>query len=153
MLVQKVIRALERHRVRYVLVGGYAVALHGAVRGTVDVDIAVGLDRATFKRTERALEEIGLQSRLPVSAEDVFSFRREYIEKRNLVAWTFANPESPLDIVDIIITEDARKIAVVRKRAFGLTIKIAAIDDLIAIKKKSGRPQDLEDIKALKKLR
>lgn len=150
--IQEVIRALGKHRVKYVLVGGYAVALHGAVRGTVDIDIAIALNRATFKRAETALEEIGLESRLPVTAEEVFSFREEYIQKRNLKTWSFANPRNPLEAVDILITEDATRIDAASKRAFGITIKVAEIADLIAIKKKSGRAQDLEDIKALRKL-
>lgn len=153
MFIQRVIRALEAHRVRYALVGGYAVALHGAIRGTVDIDIAISLNRATFKRAENALEDIGLESRLPVTAEDVFAFREEYIQKRNLTAWSFANSRNPLEVVDILITEDASKISTVKKHAFGMSIKVAAIPDLIAIKKKAGRPQDLEDIKALEKLR
>ena len=62
------------------------------------------------------------------------------------------NPRNPLDVVDILITEDASKIRTVKKRAFGMIVKVAAITDLIAIKKKAGRAQDLEDIKALRKL-
>ena len=61
-------------------------------------------------------------------------------------------PRNPLDIVDILITEGASKIRTVKKRAFGMILKVAAITDLIAIKKKAGRAQDLEDIKALRKL-
>lgn len=152
MFIQKVIRTLDKNRVKYVLVGGYAVALHGAIRGTVDIDIAIALNRATFKRAETALQEIDLESRLPVTAEEVFSFRNEYIRKRNLKAWSFVNPRNPLDVVDILLTEDASKISTVNKRAFGMNIKVAAITDLIAIKKKAGRTQDLEDIKALRKL-
>ncbi len=152
MFIQKVIRTLDKHRVKYVLVGGYAVALHGAIRGTVDIDIAIALNRATFKRAETALQEIDLESRLPVTAEEVFSFRKEYIQRRNLKAWSFVNPRNPLDVVDILITEDASKIRTVKKRAFGMIVKVAAITDLIAIKKKAGRAQDLEDIKALRKL-
>ena len=153
MFIQAVIRSLGEHRVRYALVGGYAVALHGAIRGTVDVDIAIALDRATFKRAETALHEIGLESRLPVTAEEVFAFREEYIRNRNLKVWSFANPRNPLEVVDILITEDAKKITTVNKRAFGMTVKVAAIADLIAMKQKAGRAQDLEDIKALRKLK
>ena len=152
MFIKKVVRSLDKHRVKYALIGGYAVALHGAVRGTVDVDIVIALNRTTFKSAESALHAIGLESRLPVTAEEVFSFREEYIRKRNLKAWSFANPRNPLEVVDILITEDARKISTVNKRAFGMSIKIAAIADLIAIKKKAGRAQDLEDVKALRKL-
>ena len=152
MFIRKVIRALDRHKVKYALIGGYAVALHGAIRGTVDIDIAIALNKAAFQRAETALREIGLESRLPITAAEVFSFRTEYIQKRHLKAWSFVNPRNPLDVVDILITEDASKISTVNKRAFGITIKVAAITDLIAIKKKAGRAQDLEDIKALRKL-
>jgi len=153
MFIQKVIRALERHRVRYALVGGYAVALHGAVRGTVDIDILVTINLKTFKNTDKALRSIGLVPRLPVSAEEMFGFREEYIKNRNLVAWSFINPNNPTEMVDILITENLKDIGTVRKTAFGMKIKVAAIDDLIRIKKNSGRKQDKEDIRALEKLR
>ena len=152
MFLYEVVRALAAHRVKYALVGGYAVALHGAVRGTVDVDIVIALSRAAYERAERALEEIGLESRLPVTAAEVFAFRQEYIAKRNMRAWSFHNPRNPLEVVDILISEDANRFRAVTKRAHGVNVRIAAIPDLIAMKKKSARPQDLEDIKALEKL-
>ena len=152
MLIRKIIRALVDHKVKYALIGGYAVALHGAIRGTVDIDIAIPLNKAAFQRAETALREIGLEPRLPITATEVFSFREEYIRKRHLKAWSFVNPRNPLEVVDILITEDASTISTVNKRAFGITIKVAAIADLIAMKKKAGRAQDLEDIKALRKL-
>jgi len=153
MFVEKLIRALDKHRVKYAVVGGYAVALHGAIRGTVDIDIVIAISKVAFEAAEAALKEIGLGSRLPVVAKEVFAFRKEYIQKRNLTAWSFVNPDNPLEVVGILITEDVNKIKVVNKRAFGMNVKVAAIADLIAIKKKAGRPQDLEDIKALEKLK
>lgn len=132
---------------------GYAVALHGAVRGTVDIDFVVALNQRSYRQTEKALNSIGLKSILPISADDVFNFREEYIKNRNLIAWSFNNPDNPLEIVDIIITEDVKQIKSVIKIFNGTRIKIAAIDDLIKMKKKSGRKQDIEDIKALVKLK
>lgn len=41
MFLIELCQSLEQHNVRYALVGGYAVALHGAVRGTVDVDFVI----------------------------------------------------------------------------------------------------------------
>lgn len=128
------------------------MALHGAIRGTVDIDIVIPLSRSAFNTCEKALESIGLKSRLPVTADDVFSFREEYIANRNMVAWSFINPQNPLEVVDILITEDARKINHVSRQAFGTRIRVASIPDLIAMKKSSGRPQDIEDIRALEKL-
>lgn len=152
MLIEKIIETLKQHKVQYTLVGGYAVALHGAVRGTVDIDLVIALNKRSFQQTEKALNDIGLKSKLPVSADDVFNFREEYIEKRNLIAWSFMNPDNPLEIVDIIITEDAKQMKSTIKTFNGTKIKIAAINDLIRMKKKSGRKQDIEDIKALEKL-
>ena len=152
MFIQKIIRSLEKHDVPYVLIGGYAVALHGVVRGTIDIDIVIALEQRAFVSAEMALHDIGLVSRLPVSAQEVFSFRNEYIKNRNLIAWSFYNPNNPLEVVDILLLEDAQKMRTVSKLAFGLSIQVAAIDELIRIKKIAGRPQDLEDIKALGKL-
>lgn len=153
MFIEHLIKALDKASVRYVLVGGYAVALHGAVRGTVDVDLVISLEQQQYEAAEKALQSLGLLSHLPVTAQEVFSFREEYIQNRNLKAWSFINPQNPLEVVDILITEDADAIATVTKQAGRLKINVAAIDDLITMKRKAGRPQDLEDIKALEQLR
>jgi hypothetical protein len=50
-------RTLARRRVRFVIVGGYAVAFHGLPRATDDVDLLIGRDEANLRRVERALEE------------------------------------------------------------------------------------------------
>jgi len=152
MFIQRVIKSLDRHSVRYALVGGYAVALHGVIRGTVDINFVISLEKKSFAAAEKAMGEIGLKSRLPVSAEEVFSFREEYIRNRNLIAWSFYNPTNPLEVVDILITEDARKLHTVEKKVDRLRIVVASIPDLIRLKKQSARPQDIEDIKALEKI-
>jgi hypothetical protein len=152
MFIKRVIKSLEKHGVKYAIVGGYAVALHGVIRGTVDLDLVIALDEAAFTAAEQALTAVGLQPRLPVTASEVFHFRQEYIERRNLLAWSFHNPANPLEVVDILITEDAAGMDVVDKQAFGLTLKVAAIPELIRIKRQAGRPQDEEDIRALEKM-
>jgi hypothetical protein len=152
MFITRVIGSLDQHKVLYALVGGYAVALHGVVRGTVDIDVVIALDKAQFTAAEQALLAIGLQSRLPVSSEEVFEFREEYIHNRNLIAWSFYHPKNPLEVVDILITEDVRNIATIEKKVDRLTIRIASISELIRMKTLSARPQDIEDVKALEKL-
>ncbi|TDJ35665.1 MAG: hypothetical protein E2O56_00795, partial [Gammaproteobacteria bacterium] len=90
--LSRLCQGLDRAGLRYAIVGGHAVALHGAVRGTVDIDIALLWNLKTLRGAEQALTELGLVSRLPISAGDVFRFRDEYIENRNLIAWNFHNP-------------------------------------------------------------
>lgn len=153
MFIERVVRSLEKRGVRYAIAGGFAVAIHGAVRGTVDIDIVLALSEKNFAAAEAALRDIGLRPRLPVTAREIFTFRAAYIKNRNLVAWNFVNPGDPTEAVDIIITEDLRKMKIRRVRAGSDTIPIVSIEDLIRMKKRSGRPQDLEDIKALKVLK
>ena len=149
----RICTALNDAGVRYAVVGGYAVALHGAVRGTLDIDIAIDWTRPALQATQDALAGLGLVSRLPISASDVFALRDEYITRRNLVAWNFYHPADPSEQVDIIIAYDLKN-----KRTTSVTlpecvVPILSIDDLIDMKRSSGRPQDREDVAALEKLR
>ena len=153
MWLLELVAALKRQKVSYALVGGYAVALHGAVRGTLDIDIVIRHEKRAFENTERALESLGLKPRLPVTAAEVFSFRREYIEKRNLIAWSFFHPDESRKVVDVIITHDLNKLDTKSVRVEGTSVTLVGLDDLIAMKTASGRPQDKADIAALKKLR
>jgi len=152
MFIKQVITAFQKFQVKYAVVGGVAVALHGAIRGTVDIDFVIQLDRSQFEAAERALLSIGLQARLPVTATDVFDFRDEYIRNKNLMAWSFYHPSNPLEMVDILITQDLKTVKTVDKKVDRMIVKVVSIPDLIAMKKQAGRPQDLEDIKALEKL-
>ena len=97
--------ALDAAKVRYALVGGYAVALHGAVRGTVDVDVILAWNRRTLRAAEQALQGLGLVSRLPITADEVFRFRDEYIRNRNLIAWNFYNPKDLTEQLDVVISK------------------------------------------------
>lgn len=136
--------ALNAAGVRYAVVGGYAVALHGAVRGT---------SRETLAATARALTELGLVSRLSLSADDVFSRRDEYVADRNLVAWNFYNPDDPSEQVDVLIAYDLGNRRTDQIALPDCAAPVLSIDGLIEMKRRSGRPQDAADVAALEKLR
>jgi len=152
LFLSRVCDALSKRGVRYAIVGGYAVALHGAVRGTVDVDIALSWTLKSLQAAERALVDIGLVSRLPVSAADVFQFRDEYVQNRNLIGWNFYNPDNPVEQVDIVITYDLKGRKLDSVTTHDGKVPILGRKDLIEMKRASGRPQDLEDVKALEHL-
>lgn len=151
-LIERISKALRHNKIPYAIVGGVAVALHGAPRGTVDLDIVIKHSSDLFKAVELCLKNLGFEPRLPVTAEEIFNFKEEYIARRNLVAWSFYNPTNPLEVVDIILTHDLGQMRSVDKKMGLMTLKVLSIEDLIRMKKKSGRPQDLEDIKVLKEL-
>ncbi len=150
MFLLKLAQILQKNSLEYALVGGYAVALHGAVRGTLDVDLVVSLDKKSLEKAEQVFLNMGLVSRLPITASELHEFRQEYIEKRNLIAWSFVDPNNPIHLLDIIITHDLKDMKTVNLKVRGVNVKVASIESLIRMKQKSNRPQDLEDIKALK---
>lgn len=152
MFLLRVTSALDEAGISYALVGGCAVALHGAVRGTVDVDLVLRISRKQFVAFEQAMQSIGLVSRLPVSAAEVFQFRAEYIANRNLRAWSFVNPDTPSEIVDVIITHDLADMKAHRIKVGKQWVRVLAIPDLIRMKQEAGRPQDLADVAALQEL-
>lgn len=151
--LERICGALRDAGVRYAVVGGYAVALHGAVRGTIDIDVALPWSSRDLEAAEATLTGIGLVSRLPLTAQEVHAFRDEYVSERGLVGWNFYNPDEPSEQVDLVIAYDlAGKRTTTVELAEG-PVQVLAIDDLIDMKHASGRPQDLEDARALERLR
>lgn len=151
MFIFEVVDALEKAGVRFAVAGGYAVALHGATRGTLDVDIVLALSKENFVAAEKALVSIGLSSRLPIDAAEVFAFRKEYLERRNLIGWNFIDAKDPSRILDIVLTWDLKPAEIARLRAGGRELPVLSKSALIVMKKAAGRPQDLVDIEALER--
>lgn len=152
MFISRLANALTAHGVPYAIVGGHAVALHGALRGTVDIDFVIRWQQKHLLAAEAALASIGLTSRLPITARDVFRFREEYIHNRNLLAWSFYNPAHQDQQVDLLIHFDLGRKRVVTAHTQEGDIHYLNKADLIAMKRASGRPQDLADIDALERL-
>lgn len=152
MFLTELCHSLEKHQVRYALVGGYAVALHGAVRGTVDIDFVINWELEQLKAVETSLHGLGLISKLPIDAEQLFHFKEEYINNRQLIAWHFYHPKDLSKQVDLNITFDLSNKKTLSKTVGTTTVQLLNKKDLIAMKKQAARPQDLEDIKALKQL-
>lgn len=147
MLLYEITDAFEKTKLKYAVVGGYALALHGLVRATMDVDLVLSLRQADFELAEKALGSLGLKSRLPVRAQDIIKMRQEFIDERNLIAWPFVDYKNPSKQVDIIITVDLRDLETEKVSVGGRKITVASLKDLLKMKTAAGRPQDLVDIK------
>jgi hypothetical protein len=152
MFIHVVCAALEKAKIPYAVVGGYAVALHGAVRGTVDVDFVINWTLENLQKVERVMKELGLVSRIPINALSLFQNKEEYSKNKNLIAWNFYNPKNPAQQIDLIINYDLQTSDSVPVHTQSGTIHILAKKPLIAMKHASGRPQDIEDVKALENL-
>lgn len=147
MLLYEITDIFEQSHLKYAIVGGYALALHGLVRATMDVDIVLKLKQADFELAEELLGKIGLQSRLPIRASDVIKMRVEYIENRNLIAWSFVDYKNPSRQVDLLITKDLKDLDTERISVGGRKIHVVTLRQLLEMKIESGRPQDLIDVK------
>lgn len=151
MKLKKLINELVKNKINYMIVGGYAVNFHGYSRNTVDIDLVIKFNLANLKKIENILHDLGMISRLPIDAVSVYKFREEYIKNRNLMAWNFYNEDDPTDQVDILITHDVGDFKSELFRVGDFKFKVISKEDLIKMKKESGREKDLIDIRELKK--
>ena len=94
---QRIMEVLDRHGVRYVLVGGLAAVLHGAAHLTTDVDVVPEDGRENLARLSRALHE--LNARIRVSDEpDGVPFDHSAESLRRVSVWALVTDLGDLDI-------------------------------------------------------
>lgn len=155
---EPVLKTLNEAGARYLVVGGVAVVLHGHLRTTGDLDLVVEMSPANLDRALVALEGSGFQPRPPVPLRSFADpeTRRSWVEEKNLRVFSLWHPDIPGFEVDLFVEEPfdfdevwSRRVEVELE---GSTTFIVALDDLVALKKASGRAQDLEDIEALEDL-
>lgn len=156
--VRQIFTALNDADAAYVVVGGLAVILHGYLRATADLDLAVGLSTQNAQRAMDALASVGLQPRLPVAMKDFGDAATRAVWKaRNMTVFPLWDPANPLRSVDVFIDEpiafDALRREAVWKDLNGISVPVASIDHLIAMKEQVARPRDLDDIAKLRQIR
>lgn len=156
--VEEVLAALSSADVRFVVVGGVAVVLHGHPRLTADLDLVIDLEVGPAHRAMVVLTGLGLVPRLPVPASAFAdpATRSRWVAERNLMVFTLTEPGGMLE-VDLFARSplpfDALWSQALTVLVGETEVRIAALDDLIAMKRDAGRPQDLADITALEALR
>jgi hypothetical protein len=155
---ETIFEALNRAGVRYLVVGGVAVVLHGHARFTADLDLVVQLEESNAHRAIAALAGLGYRARAPVPAEQFAdaALRRSWIEDKELTVFTLWSPEHPVTEVDLFVAEPfdfaAAEAGALRVDLGGLVVPVAALDVLLAMKRATARPKDLEDVRALEAL-
>lgn len=149
MFLLELCKAFSRNEIPYCLVGGYALALHGIVRATMDVDFAISLKQDHLETAEQALRALGLESRIPVRAQDISQFHEEYRLKRNLIAWSFVDAKNPTRQVDLLLHPPLKQLKTETISLHGLKIPVATKKTLLEMKRSSNRPEDQLDIQKL----
>ena len=155
---ERVFRLLNAHDIRYVIVGGIAVILHGSPRLTADLDIVIDLEPARARTVIDVLQRAGFVAEVPVDIREFAdeNVRRSWIAEKHMKALSLHDGEMPPTVLDILAEspipfEDLYGRAQVVS-IDEITLRIAAIPDLIALKRLSGRPEDLRDIEELEKI-
>jgi hypothetical protein len=137
---------LNAHRVKYLVIGAYAVAIHAQPRATKDLDILVKADPENAKAVFAALAEFGapLQGLTSADFEEPGPFFR------------MGREPVGVDILTAIpgVEFDAawpRRVEAVFDEATNLRANFISREDLLAAKRAAGRRQDLADIEAIEK--
>jgi hypothetical protein len=154
-LFEPIFDALNRAGVRYVVVGGVAVVLHGHPRLTADLDLAVDLAPGEARRAVDVLLGLGLRPRAPVEASHFAdpATRARWIAERVMRVFSLQDPDDPLRVVDLFVENPIDFEGLWTRSEVvdlsGTTARVASIPDLIGLKRLAGRPEDLLDIEAL----
>ncbi|HEY0143638.1 MAG TPA: hypothetical protein VGF48_22295 [Thermoanaerobaculia bacterium] len=157
-MFEELLASLDAAGVRFVVIGGVAVVIHGYARLTAAVDLVFDLTSDNVRRAVDTLTARGLQPMLPVNAADFADpeIRQRWIDHSNLQVFSMVDSKNPILTVALFPREplpfedlwtDATRVEL-----GGRTIHIASLPHLIAMKRMSGRPQDLADIEKLEAL-
>jgi len=154
-LFEPIFTALNDAEVRYVVVGGVAMVLHGHARLTVDIDLVVDLDDQPAARAIDALVGMGLRPRAPVNPRDFAdsAIRAAWVRDRAMQVFSLSDPANPMRAIDLFVAYPIPFEELwARSQVFdiqGAPVHVASIEDLIHLKRMAGRPQDEADIQEL----
>ena len=155
---ERVLAALNAAGVRYLVVGGVAVVLHGHLRITADLDLVVQLTPANALSAIEALVGLGYRPRAPVPAREFArdAASRDWIATKGMTVFSMWHPTEPgleIDLfVEVPFDFDAVYGRALAVRLDTVTAPVIGLADLIAMKRRASRPQDLLDVEALEAL-
>ena len=135
------IESLNAHSVRYLVVGGYAVAFHGYPRYTKDLDIWLEPEIKNAQNVLKALNHFGFGS-LDIESADL-------LEENNIIQLGY--PPNRIDLITSLkgLVFEKCYPERVRIKIQGTIIDFIDIENLKTNKKATGRPQDLADLENL----
>ena len=138
------IQTLNNCKVRYILIGGYSVILHGYSRTTGVMDIWVERSLENYIRLKKTFLKFGMP---------MFDMTEQnFLKNPKLDVFTFGRPPSSIDLMTSVKGMDFEECY--KNTIFfaedGLQIRTIHFNNLIAAKKASGRHKDMDDLENLK---
>ena len=149
----EILRTLFEEGVKFVLIGGLAAQVHGSPSLTGDIDICHSLDRANLERLDRALERlVAIRRMMPAGIESPVDLRALRTGDVLTLTTRFGN----LDLLAHPAPNlgyDRLRTQSIEASIFGIAVRVASLDDLIAMKRAAGRPKDRVELEILGALR
>lgn len=151
----RILRVLDKHRVRFILIGALAARLYGFPRLTADAGITPDGERANTVRLAKALRELKARIYTDTIPEGLeFDCSAEMLSRAAM--WNLVTSAGRLDIAfKPAGTEGYADLAsgAARFEAFGVQFDVASLDDIIRSKEAAGRPKDREDVAIMRELK
>ncbi len=138
--LQDVFASFQKHRVKYVVIGGIAAVLHGVPRATFDLDLLIEVSTDNAKRLLDALLEANLGSASLITAEELLANEITVFKDRVRIDVQTSTP-------GLIFEEAWQRCETMTYQ--GQDFYVVTKKDLISSKLASGREIDLEDVKML----
>lgn len=145
---------LDRHGVRYVLIGGLAAVLHGSPLPTLDADICPSRDHDNLDRLAGALEELDARIRTSDVAGGV-AFPRDAVFLARVDLLNLVTRAGDLDVAFAPAGTGGYadlSVRAVPMIILGLTVAVAALEDVIRSKEAANRPKDRRMLPVLHEL-
>lgn len=149
---QMIVEYLDRHRVSYVVIGGVAAMLQDVpIQETLDVDVVPERSARNLKALANALKEMEARLRVPGDPDGVEIPLGERTF-RDVATLTFVTRFGPFDVLFAPAgSGDYRHLAdraEVLER-FGLQLQVASLEDLVSMKRATGREKDTAQLSVL----
>ncbi len=152
------LKTISKARIKYLVVGGIAVNLHGIIRPTKDIDFVVYLEEKNVCKFCKLLTKIGYLPKVPVKVEDFADpkKRQDWIKNKNMVVFCFYHKTDLMNVIDVFVKHPLPFEGMYKRRSVikldGVPVSVISIKDLIKLKEKANRFQDKSDIMLLKKV-
>ena len=153
---QTIFREFNKLGIDYPVVGGLAVNFHGVPRMTYDIDLMILLQPNNITKLVDKLTHWGYKPKVPINPRDLAdeTKRRSWIQEKEMKALSFYSETLAVGEIDLVLDspiqfEELKKRSV--KIELGeVRIPVVSIRDLIELKLKAGRRQDLADVEHLR---
>jgi len=155
--LQRIFEKLNQADVRFLVVGGMAVVLHGYGRMTMDLDLVLDLDSDNLEKVFERLQELNYRPRVPVTGAQFADeeTRRSWIKNKGMTVLNLHSDTQPETPLDLFVTQpfsfkEVYENSIEEHLEDGTSFHFVDLNTLIQMKEEAGREKDRLDIQQLR---